>query len=265
MSTVVIDDCEGNNNGYGVAAAYGAVVTQKGPTVPGKRIRGTVANTYTVTGGIITPTETWANITLYVRPDGSDDNDGSANDAANALKTIQEAISRLPKRIDHTVTINVAAGVYDEAVSVNGFTGAGSFNFIGGISVSDDYVINSIAVSSCTCRVYVKGLKGTATTVVPFTGISSYVLFDFCKVDIVTAAYAGVSISYGTGRISNCSISNRLYGISAGITTVYSHNNTGAGNTYGLYAHDGAQIGKYSTQPAGTTAAEYATAGGVIR
>lgn len=47
-------------------------------------------------------------------------------------------------------------------------------------------------------------------------------------------------------------------------STVYSANNTGSGNTVGLYAMNAGVIGKAGTQPSGTTA-ELVEYGDVIR
>ena len=65
------------------------------------------------------------NLTYYVRTDGDDGNDGSANDAAHAFLTIQKAFNmiRLYKKVlgyYTTITVNVDDGTY----SVNGIVGS---------------------------------------------------------------------------------------------------------------------------------------------
>ena len=68
------------------------------------------------------------NKTWYVRTDGSDANDGSANDAAHAFKTIQAAINFVTSNYNlgvYSATIMIAAGLYDSItlVKYNASTG----------------------------------------------------------------------------------------------------------------------------------------------
>lgn len=64
--------------------------------------------------------------------------------------------------------------------------------------------------------------------------------------------------------VLNSEASNRKNGIAAGSkAVVYSGTNTGTGNVVGLSATVGGKIGKYSTQPDGTTTESFGS-GGVI-
>ncbi|MBX9829629.1 MAG: hypothetical protein K2Y27_32140 [Xanthobacteraceae bacterium] len=68
-----------------------------------------------------------ANRTYYVRTDGSDSNDGSANTSGAAFLTIQKALdvaSALDSSI-YNITINVAAGTYNAAQSLKPCAGSG--------------------------------------------------------------------------------------------------------------------------------------------
>lgn len=76
----------------------------------------------------LTMTKLSGNTTFYVRTDGSDSNDGSANTAGAAWLTIQKAINVIANYNlnSYTATIQVADGTYTGAVSVtrpfvNGF------------------------------------------------------------------------------------------------------------------------------------------------
>jgi hypothetical protein len=82
-------------------------------------------------------------LTLYVRTDGNDDNDGLEDTPERALATIQQALNSLYAKYDggsHAATISIAAGSYP-AVQVNSsrlvgfsyvqFTGAGPTTIIG--------------------------------------------------------------------------------------------------------------------------------------
>lgn len=62
-------------------------------------------------------------VTYYVRTDGNDANDGSANTAANAFLTLQAAISAASKRVvgkGMFITINVADGTYTGQTVISG-------------------------------------------------------------------------------------------------------------------------------------------------
>jgi len=56
--------------------------------------------------------ETTAALTLYVDTAGSDSNACTAS-GASACLTVQGALGKIPKRIKHPVTINIASGTFD--------------------------------------------------------------------------------------------------------------------------------------------------------
>jgi len=76
-----------------------------------------------------------ANKSWYVRPDGNDNNDGSANTAAGAFKTIQAAINYVTTNFNATsyaATIRVAAGLYSERITLPDYQAStGSFSLVG--------------------------------------------------------------------------------------------------------------------------------------
>ena len=100
-------------------------------------------------------------ITYYISPNGSDDNDGLTS--SSPFKTLQYALNKLPKRLDHEVTINVAAGTYTEStVHVSGFFGLGKLT-INGAGYNRESAINykfsnGMQVERNACSVYLVGL-----------------------------------------------------------------------------------------------------------
>jgi len=266
-STLALFDSHGSANVYGVIAGEGSHVHYYGAgSKLGKRIRGTINNDHGYYGGAIFPMATYTDLTLYVRPDGSDDNDGSANTTGAALQTINEAIRRIPQRVDHTVTINVAAGTYNETVKFSGFTGNGTIYLYGAAATNDTHTITNLTVIQCAIQVFVRGFKALSTTAIGFVAQSSaYVNFTGCKC-VGASSYAGIE-GYWGGYVAvfDSELSNRGPAInSTSGVSIYSSNNTGNGNSVGLRAAYAATIGKNGTQPAGTIT-EQVLYGGEIR
>lgn len=208
--------------------------------------------------------ETTTDITYYVATTGSDTTgDGTQ---ANPFKTIQYAINKLPQIINHIVNINISAGTYNEDVLISGFNGKGAILVTGTTSLSDNYIINSLTLSSCGMYMLIQGLKVKTTTVhaVNISGCTSLRLY-YIKVVENASSVRGITASQSLVFISNCMISNHLTGISSDICSVIAFENcSGTGNKYGLYSSYGGTIAKSGTQPSGETA-EIATEGGVIR
>ncbi|UHD45346.1 DUF2793 domain-containing protein [Aureimonas altamirensis] len=90
-------------------------------------------------------------LTVWVRPDGNDNNDGGANSAARAFATIQGAWNYIAGRFDaggQTITIALGApGIYD---GFRALPYSGRVNIQGDVGPSDNYVIrcrNANAIS----------------------------------------------------------------------------------------------------------------------
>ena len=215
-------------------------------------------------------THTKANITYYVRPDGNDANDGSANDASHAFRTIQHAIDLLPRFVNHTVVINVASGTYDEDVIVQGFIGAGLIMVNAGTSPvdSDNYPINTLLIKNNFCGITIRGFSIASTSTSSFA-LSIYHsgpvnVSHFKNITVVPGGH-GAYIQWSSVQIYNGEFSNKSNGITAEYNSkVFSNSCSGSGNGTGLYASENATIGKHGTQPTGTTA-ELIQTGGEIR
>lgn len=100
-----------------------------------------------------------ADRTYYVRTDGSDSNNGLSNTSGSAFKTIQKAVNVIAA-LDlaiYNVTIQVAAGTYNGAVSVTGpWIGSGAVLLLGDATTPSNVVIDVSAVSGSPAAVTVQ-------------------------------------------------------------------------------------------------------------
>lgn len=136
-----------NVNGIGASP----IVTMKGtPLLKGDLIDGSVVpliyngNSWTVPGIVFGEIRQVLqnDLTLWIRTDGSDNNDGSANTAANAFKTIQGCWDYIANRYEgggKTITMALGMpGTYD-GFAASSFSGA--IVIQGDVSPSDNYII----------------------------------------------------------------------------------------------------------------------------
>lgn len=104
-----------------------------------------------------------ANLTLYVRPDGNDANDGSANTAAAAFQTIQAAFNYARRKYilsGYTLTIKLGtAGTYP-GLAAKDFSGTVILE--GDIAAPQNYIITnqSAIVSPIDCRINTLTVRG---------------------------------------------------------------------------------------------------------
>lgn len=116
-----------------------------------------------------------ADLTYYVRTDGSDSNDGLTNSAGGAFLTIQRAIDEAANRLDlggYTVTIQVGDGTYTDPINIKammGMAGPDSLVIQGNSLAPSNVVISTTSADSFTLdgpttMAHVKYLKVQTTT-----------------------------------------------------------------------------------------------------
>ena len=199
---------------------------------------------------------------------GSDTNAGTS--AGAAFASVQTAVNKLPQILNHSATINLASGTFNEGVSILGFYGSGNILLQGGSSYTNagNYIVSNMSIRNNVVEIQVKGVYAAATATPGFLSYRSIeVLFQDCSVTATTTTIDGFAISNGGfSYITSCESNNRNYGIYAiNGAIIFSNNNTGASNDYGLAAQRTATIGKNGTQTSGTTASSYSDTGGEIR
>lgn len=110
-----------------------------------------------------------ANRTWYVRTDGDDKNDGSANTPDKAFRTIQHAVNYVSENfnlVTYNATIQVANGEYEEAVKLPKYTSSSGYITIRGegdntiVKGTDCRLFESVqsagtyAITNLQCKVY---------------------------------------------------------------------------------------------------------------
>lgn len=106
--------------------------------------------------------------TYYVRTDGSDSNDGSANTSGAAFLTVQKAVDIVLGTLDldtYDVTITIAAGTYSDAISVAApVVGSGRLILNGDTTTpSNVNLTGGITVNGAGARLYIQGVKTSST------------------------------------------------------------------------------------------------------
>ena len=147
--------------------------------------------------------------TYYVRPDGSDSNDGLTNSAGGAFLTKQKAIdtaAALDLSI-YNVTIQVADGTYTGAVVLKSFVGAGIVTIRGNPTTPGNVLIsvtsaNCVTGSGVIGQWSLNGMKLVANTAGFNTiSISSNTILYYQNIDF-GAANQHISVSVGAKAIA---------------------------------------------------------------
>ncbi|PFP88709.1 hypothetical protein COK02_18485 [Bacillus cereus] len=192
-------------------------------------------------------TKTKADMNIYVDGTNGDDtwNDGSQT---KPYKTINKAISVIPKFIEHNVNVFVDGDFSATDLSVSSFMGNGMLIVQGNTTKVN---IRNINARNNFVYVSIKNFAAHGKTDVR----------DCMNVDIDTVddsdvtARVGVVYYRSNGRVVNCTLSNKSTAIQCEYGTVISNNNTGVANTQAFYANWGGRILKTGTSPAGPQSA----------
>jgi hypothetical protein len=191
-----------------------------------------------------TPQQTTADITFYVRTDGNDSNNGLANTAGGAFKTIQKAVDAVPQNINHPVIINVGPGTYAEKVSISGFGGRNNLTINGAETATSTHTVNGFDIFYNSVAVSIKGFTGTRTDAAPFNAVATFKAFFYrCIVTSSSASYAFNADDGALMYLGQCIISNRGVAVYAQVEAqIFTSDLSGASNTVGYRAYYGGKI-----------------------
>jgi hypothetical protein len=212
---------------------------------------------------------------------GNNNNDGSS---AHPFKSLQYAISRLPKNLNRRAFfIHFDSLDINEIVTIDDFYGGSiiispkidyTFSTIKKLniencmaSISIDYVYtdqNFYIYETTNAHINHCSTTNSYPTVVGFLIMNSIgIVLNNC---IVSNKATGIEATFSSMKISNCTLSSNGTGIVASTNSnIFSQNNSGANNYYGIYAYYNSTVGKNGTQPTGSTANGYADLSSIIR
>lgn len=194
----------------------------------------------------------------------ADNNGNSYGTITHPFKTLQYAINRLPKISKRSIIIHLINVYSSEEVTISSFS-----NTRIQISTSSASVktLLNIVILDFNGWLQIYNVNVDNINIIN----SSYIMIYNCILTR-TNNESGITVIYdSTAHIQGCTISNRkeiMFPIGAIVSaygsTVYSVNNTGSNNGYGLLAMHCSVIGKLGSQPSGD-ANEYAESGSEIR
>jgi hypothetical protein len=190
---------------------------------------------------------------------------GVVNTAGGSFKTIQKAISLIPKIVNHPVNINLSAGTYPEAVLFEGFSGGSVISVNGAATTVATHMINSLRIHECNIQIVANGLTATTTSANGFTATrSNGLLLARCTIS-AASNYPGVFADSSFVQLgASCSISNRDVAINAHVNAiVFSQGTTGTGNNVAFTANYGSRI-SYSTPIPAATNTSSVNEGGMV-
>jgi hypothetical protein len=209
--------------------------------------------------------KTTADITYYVSTTGSDSNDGLTSETA--FRTLQHAFDVLPNVILHAVTINLAAGTYNESIDFIG-VGNGAIHLQGAgntasIITGSMYINYTAAFRMDTIKIDTSALTNDGIDCDNCTFLR-IVSCNFTGKTTGSTSYAiNVYNGVGVALIEDCQAINYRGALTSGGGFVSSRNwRTGSGITYGISVDSGT-ISKVGTQPNATTP-ELSINGGLI-
>lgn len=192
---------------------------------------------------------TTSDATIYINSSTGDDSTGDGT-VLKPYKTPNFVLNILPTIINHNITIDLTGDFSVYNVPIRSHFGNGS------LTITSSTLTNCLSVSAKNTQIplTVKNLKSVSTTGNGFSFI------DCCNItvancsDIVSAtSKCGIYLLRCQGRIGTTEVSNKNEALKIEMSTIVSQNNTGTGNTTGMYVFFGGVLIKYGTQPQGTT------------
>ena len=206
-------------------------------------------------------TKTTENIEYHVSMTGNDNNSGSAS---NPFRTIAKAVSMIPDVIgeDNSFIITIGNGSWNENISISNKTVNGNLEVRGSTEDTENHSVNLCTFNNITGHLTVRNIYARTTSSVAFR--FNRCTYAFCtnvmalgdpNGDTSSEGYHGLLADYGSNvLVSGSEFSNKRYGIRVNyLSKIFSDNNRGTGNVFGIGARWGGQMHVRLNQPTGST------------
>src|SRR5699024_5956797 len=202
-------------------------------------------------------------IDLYVSNDGDDNNSGSMK---SPFKTLKRTVEEIPDviRKEHVVTIHLTEGTWKETLKISNKTIQGQLVVTGTTENRENHKVFKVLCESLNGRTEISYITTTAKN-----GAGQSFLFRRCPsvyVDYVKAesnpeiekgvtGVIGLLADYSSNvRVRYSEFGGKRYGIRSNyLSKVFSFNNTGSGNTFGVVVRWGGSMRLYGTYQKGDT------------
>ena len=207
-------------------------------------------------------TKTTENIEYHVSPTGNDNNSGTST---SPYRTISKAVSMIPDTIgeDTTFSIVLGNGSWNENIEVGNVTVNGQLVIKGNTSTADNHSVNLCVFNNITGHLSVSNIMTRTQTTVGFrfnrctyAFVTNVIAHGESTSDTTLEAYHGLLADYGSNvLVTNSEFNHKRYGIRANyLSRIFSQNNSGTGNLFGIGSRWGGIIQTIYGQPSGTTA-----------
>ena len=209
-----------------------------------KKVNGTIENTI-----------------IYIDPNGNDNNDGlSVN---RPVKTIEHAVTLIPDVIahDHEYTLSLGVGVWNEKIELSNKVVHGILTVKGSTENRLNHQVERAEFSNITGHLnvgnlYVNSQFGQGYR---FNRCNPYVYVynveSDSDVQTNNSGTIGLVADYGSNvHVTQSKFSNKRYGLRSNyLSRIYSTDNTGDGNFFGVGGRWGGILQTFGSQPLGRT------------
>ena len=213
----------------------------------------------------IEPSVSPASTTFWVSETGDDNADGSE---AAPFRTISKALTMIPElvRAGHVYTITIGAGTWDEIVALEHRVVYGQVIIQGASTDRSLHKVRAVRCDTIVGHLTIQNLTTTLKTVLgasfrfyrctPMVEVLNVKSESDASVEKGVEGVIGLLADYGSQVIVRDSdFGGKRYGMRSNyLSRIFSRNNTGTNNTFGLGARWGGIMTTSGTQPGGDTA-----------
>ena len=202
-------------------------------------------------------TKTTENIEYHVSLTGNDNNSGTSS---NPFRTIAKAVSMIPDTIgeDTKFSIVIGNGSWNENIEVGNVTVNGQLEIKGNTSSAGNHSVDLCVFNNITGHLSVSNIMTRSQTTVGFRFnrctyaiVTNVIAHGEPDSDVTKEAYLGLLADYGSNvLVINSQFNYKRHAIRSNyLSRIFSQNNSGTGNSFGISARWGGIISTYGDQP----------------